>query len=323
MVAGLKNMDLKKKAFKIFQQNIVYIVFLIVFGFFAIILRDRFLSLYNLMNIARQTAMLSIMAIGMTFALSSGEIDLSVDSIIALSAVVTAIAIRDYGVFVGIIFGIGTGLLVGIFNGFIVAKIKIPSFLVTLTTMGIVAALARWVTDLKPIPIAADRYIFFFGAGNVANIPTLFYWTMLVLIVGYIALNRMPIGKKMLATGGNEKAALFSGINTRKMKMYALMISATSAALAGMLYAGRLHGARYNLGEGLVLSVIAATVIGGTSLFGGRGTVIGAFFGALMIGMINNGLILMGLSISQQMFFRGLILLIAISINVRMQARKL
>jgi len=319
----IKKSSIKDKTLKILQRNIVYFVFIVVFIFFSIILRGNFLSYINLMNIARQTAMLSIMAIGMTFALSSGEIDLSIDSIMALTAMVTAIVLRDHGIVLGVLAGLATGLTVGAFNGIIVAKIKVPSFLVTLTTMGIVAALARWITNLKTVPISNDTYNFIFGSGDIGPVPVLFLWTIVILIIGFIALKRTPFGQKILATGGNELAAYFSGINTKMIKMSALIISASGASIAGMLYAGRLHGARYTLGEGTVLSVIAAAVIGGTSLFGGKGTVIGSVIGAVMIGMINNGLILMGLTVAQQMFFRGIILLIAISINVRFQSKRL
>jgi ribose transport system permease protein len=150
----------------------------------------------------------------------------------------------------------------------------------------------------------------------------LFVWTIIIAVIGYLALNRTAFGRRILSTGGNEKAAFFTGIKTRKVKLQALIISSSTAALAGMLYAGRLQGARYNIGEVFELSVIAATVLGGTSLFGGRGTIIGAIMGSLVIGIINNGLILMGLDISQQMFFRGIILVVAISTNTLLQSKK-
>jgi ribose transport system permease protein len=318
----LRDTSLRSKTLSLLQNNIVYVVFIAILILFSIILRGNFLSVANLMNIARQTAIISIMAITMTFALSSGEIDLSIGSIVGLSACVTAIALRDYGLVVGVIAGLVSGLLVGVFNGAIVAFVRVPSFLVTLTTMGIVGALARWVVNLRAVPIGDDRYNFIFGSGDFKFIPILFIWTIVFLIIGYFLLRRTQFGKEILATGGNEKAAYFSGINTRIIKFSAMVITAFGAAVAGMLLAGRLHGARYDLGEDVALTVIAAVVIGGTSLFGGKGNIIGALFGSVMIGMINNGLILMGLNVSQQMFFRGLILLIAISINVRTQYKR-
>ena len=300
-------------------KNIIYLVLFIVILFFTITLGRLFFSFQNIMNILRQTAMISIMTVGMTFALGAGEIDLSVGSVIALSALVTALALNYFCLTVGVLAGIGVGLCVGLFNGFIVAKLRVPSFLVTIASMGIIGGLSRWITGLKSIPITNEHFNYIFGSGNIGRVPILFIWTIIAAIAGYLALNRTPYGRKVLAAGGNEKAAYFTGIKTRWIKMSVLVISATSAAIAGMLYAGRLHGARYTIGEGFELSVIAATVLGGTSLFGGNATVLGSVVGAIVIGVINNGLILIGLNIAQQMFFRGIILLIAISINIRSQ----
>lgn len=316
----LKNMNLKKVGKFVIGENIIYLVFFVLIIFFSATLGGMFFSVQNIMNILRQTAMISVMAIGMTFCLGAGEIDLSVGSVIALSALVSTLALKNFNLVVGILAGIGVGLAVGLFNGFIVAQLRVPSFLVTIASMGIIAGLSRWITGLKSVEVTNDHFIYFFGSGNIGSIPILFIWTIAILIVGYLILNRTTYGRKVLATGGNEKAAYFTGVKTRWIKMSALVFSATTAALAGMLYAGRLHGARYTIGEDMLLPVICATVLGGTSLFGGKATVIGSVVGALVIGIINNGLILMGLNVSQQMFFKGIILLIAISINIRSQS---
>ncbi len=151
--------------------------------------------------------------------------------------------------------------------------------------------------------------------------PILFLWTVVLLAVGQTALKKTQFGRSVLATGGNPVSARYSGINVRRIRFSVMVLNAMLAALAGMLYAGRLHGARYTLGETDLLTVIAAVIIGGTSLSGGRGSVIGAIFGSLIMGMINNGLILMGLSVDQQMIFRGLIILIAVSLTMREKAR--
>jgi ribose transport system permease protein len=317
----VKGINLSKISKFIIGKNIIYLAFFLLILFFSVALGGMFFSLQNLMNILRQTAMISIMAIGMTFALGSGEIDLSVGSVIALSALVTAMTLKNFNLAMGILAGIGVGLGVGLFNGLIVAQLRVPSFLVTIASMGIIGGLSRWITGLKSIEITNEHFNYIFGSGNIGKAPILFVWTIVVLIIGYLTINRTAYGRKLLATGGNEKAAYFTGIKTRWIKMSALIFSATTAALAGMLYAGRLHGARYSIGEGYELSVIAATVLGGTSLFGGKATALGSVVGALVIGIINNGLILMGLDVSQQMFFRGIILLIAISINIRAQFR--
>lgn len=308
---------------KITSGGIIYIIFLLLIAFFWIMLGKTFVSFVNILTILRQTAMISIMAIGMCFALSAGEIDLSVDSIIAFAAIAAAMVIQaTNSIILAVIAGLGVGIVIGFFNGAIVAWVKVPSFLVTLASMGIISGLSRWVTHNQSIAIGNDTYNFIFGSGDVGSVPVLFIWTFFITVIGHLALNKTAFGKRILASGGNEIAAYYTGINTRMIKLKALIISATAAALAGMLYAGRMHGARYTMGEGFVLSVIAATVIGGTALFGGKGTVIGSLIGALVIGIINNGLILMGFNVAQQMVFKGIILIVAISINTQMESRK-
>lgn len=300
------------------KEFIVYIAFLAIFIFFSILLRGRgFLSSENLMNIARQTAMISVMAVGMTFVLAAGEIDLSIGSIVALASLTTALALRHSTLLVGVIVGLGTGVLIGMVNGLFVAKIGVPSFLVTLGMTGIITGLARWITQLKSIPVTNKTYNFIFGSGDIGPISILFIWTVVLLILGQITLKKTKFGRYVLATGGNKISALYSGINVERIKFSVMVLNGALAALAGMLYAGRLHGARYTLGETDLMTVIAAVIIGGTSMSGGRGSVIGSIVGSLIMGMINNGLILMGLSVDQQMIFRGLIIIIAVSLTMR------
>jgi ribose transport system permease protein len=254
--------------------------------------------------------------------MSAGEIDLSIGAVVALSSLVTALALRDYGIWLAIPAGLGTGILIGFVNGVITTRVRIPSFLVTLGTLGVVNGLARWITDLKSVPVTNDVYNFVFGSGNIGPVPILFVWTGLALLIGHVALRKTAFGRQALATGGSKTAALYSGVKVDRIKTLALVISASAAALAGMLYAGRLHGARYTLGEADLLTVIAAVVIGGTSLFGGKGSVVGAVIGSLIMGIINNGLILMGLSVAQQMIFQGIIIILAVSLTSREAARR-
>ena len=302
---------------------ILYLGFGAIIVVFAVVLHDKsFLTINNLTNIARQTAMISIMAIGFVFVLSAGEIDLSIGAVVALSSLITALALRDYGMWLAVPAGLATGLVIGLINGFVTTRVRIPSFLVTLGMLGVVNGLARWITDLKSVPVTDSAYNFVFGSGDVGPVPILFVWTGLALAIGHLVLRKTAFGRQVLATGGNRTAAHYSGVKTDRIKLLALVISATAAALAGMLYTGRLHGARYTLGEADLLTVIAAVVIGGTGLFGGKGSVIGAVVGSLIMGVINNGLILMGLSVAQQMIFQGLIIIAAVSLTSREAARR-
>lgn len=298
------------------RQNIIYIGFVVIFIVFAITLNDKgFLNPNNLLNIVRQTAMIAVMAIAITFVLSAGEIDLSVGAVAGLSTVTVAMAIAAGGPVVGVLAGIGTGLAVGCFNGWLTTRIGIPSFLTTLAMMGIAKGVAMWISATAAVPILSPGYSWLFGGGNISRIPVLLIWMVVLGVIGHIVLRRTGFGRRVLATGGGETAARYSGIDTKNIKFKVLVISSCAAALAGMLYAGRLQSGRFQLGEGDELSVIAAAVLGGTSLFGGKGTVIGTIVGALMIGLINNGLILMGLEFSQQLIARGGIIILAVALS--------
>jgi ribose transport system permease protein len=298
------------------RQNIIYLGFVGIFLVFSVTLYDKgFLDPNNLLNIVRQTAMIAIMAVAMTFVLSAGEIDLSIGAVAGLASVTTAMAMDIGGPFLGVVVGIATGFAVGFCNSLLTTRIGIPSFLTTLAMMGIARGVGMWISGTAAIPILERGYSFYFGGGKIGTIPVLLLWMLLFGIVGHVVLRRTSFGRRVLATGGNETAARYSGVDTRSIKMWVLVMSSVAAAFAGMLYAGRLQSGRFQLGEGDELSVIAAAVLGGTSLFGGAGTVVGTIVGALMIGLINNGLILMGLEFSQQLIARGAIIIIAVAIS--------
>ena len=302
------------------RQNIIYIGFVVIFIIFAVTLFDKgFLNPNNLLNIVRQTAMIAVMAIAMTYVLAAGEIDLSVGAVAGLASVTAAMGIDIGGPLFGVFAGLATGIAVGTFNGLLTTRIGIPSFLTTLAMMGIAKGVAMWICDTAAVPIISKSYTWIFGGGNVGPVPVLLIWMLVLGAIGHVVLRRTSFGRRVLATGGGEIAARYSGIDTKSIKFRVLIISSMAAALAGMLYAGRLQSGRFQLGEGDELSVIAAAVLGGTSLFGGSGTVIGTIVGALMIGLINNGLILMGLEFSQQLIARGAIIILAVALS---QGRK-
>jgi ribose transport system permease protein len=304
------------------QQFVVYFGFLAIFLFFAIALRDSgFLTVRNLTNIALQTAPGTIMAIGLVFVLSSGEIDLSFGSTVAVAALSAAVVVNDYGMVAGIAAGLGCGLAIGFINGVLVAYIRLPSFLVTLATMGLFAGVARSLTNLRSIPVTDSAFVGFFGSGSFIGIPSLVWWTIGAIAIGHVVYRETRFGAHVLATGDNAGAASVSGISVPKIRMTVLMISGSLAALAGLLYAGRLQAAKYTLGESDLMTVIAAVIVGGTLLNGGKGSIVGALVGSLMMGMLNNGLILMGLSVSDQMIVRGFIILAAVAVSLREKAR--
>ena len=296
----------------------VYIAFVALLLVFAVLLfDDGFLDGRNLLSIARVTATISIMAIAAVFVLSVGEIDLSIGSVVALSAVVSAMTLPNYGIVVAALAGIGSGLAVGFVNGIIITKLKVPSFLVTLGMMQIVSGLSRTISNLQVIPITDRVYLDVFGQGKIGPVESIFVWTLLVLVIGHLVYRKTPFGRHVLATGGNRLAATYSGIKTDRVRIGAMMIGSLGASIAGLLQAGRLGGARYDFGSNDLLIVLAAVVIGGTSMFGGKGSVIGAVIGSLLIGSLTNGLILMNTSVSNQMIAQGAIIVLAVCLSSR------
>ena len=300
------------------QQYVVYLAFALILAAFAIILRDDgFLSSANLLNIGRQAAPIAVMAVGMTFALAAAEIDLSVGSVVALSSLVAAQVVTAAGFLAGALAAVGVGVAAGLLNGLIAVKVRIPSFLVTLGMLGVISGIARNMNNLQSYPIRNDAFSAIFGAGSVGPVSSLLIWTAVALVLGHVALRHLRWGRHVLATGANREAANALGIRTDRVRISALVASATAAAFAGVMLAGRLAIGRHDLGENDLLTVIAAVVIGGTSLFGGRGSVAGAVVGAAIMAMLNNGLILMGLRVADQMIARGVIIVLAVALSMR------
>jgi ribose transport system permease protein len=300
------------------QRYVVYVAFLLIFVFFAVTLRDEgFLSQTNLLNIVRQTTPVTVMAVAVVFVLSAREIDLSLGAVVALSALVTAEVMRSQGAGLAVGAGLGVGIVVGALNGLFVTLLRLPSFLVTLASMGIVAGLARSLTDLESVAVENQGFIEIFGSGSVGPIPSLAFWALGAVALGQFVFRHRRFGAHVVATGDNARAARVSGIRVDRVRVAVLVLSGASAAVAGILYTGRLQAASYTLGEQDLLTVIAAVVIGGTRLFGGKGSVIGALVGSLIMGMLTNGLILSGLSPSEQLIAQGVLLLLAISLTLR------
>lgn len=300
------------------RKYFIYYMFVLVLLGFALFLNETgFLSLSNFMNIVRQTAPITIMAVGLSFALAVGHIDLSIGSVVALSAIVAAILMQYTGIPLAVLGALATGAVIGSVNGFLIERLKVSSLLVTLGTMGVLTGVSRKVSGLESIPIVDPFFRAFFGAGTWLGIPSLLWWTLSFALLGYLVMNKLVFGRRLLAVGGSPNAARAMGINVSRVRVQALILCSLCAAIAGILYAGRMGGARYTLGEADLLTVIAAVAIGGASLFGGRVSIIGAVIGSWLMGMINNGLILSGFSTDEQMITRGVILITAVAIGAQ------
>lgn len=292
------------------SKCMVYIIFLVVLSLFAIFIGGSFFSLNNILNIIRQTAVVSMIAVTMTFVIAIGEIDLSVGSTIGLSGLMAALVLQSTdNIPLAILAALAVGLVVGLINGLLIVALNLPSFLVTLGMQMVLVGTSMWITNTTAIPIGNTTFTFIFGGGSIGKLPLLLLWVLITGAVGYIVLNRTPYGKKVLAVGGNATSARYSGINVKKIVVYVFVYSSLMAALGGMLYAGRMSSGRYTFGDGLELDAIASVILGGTSMAGGNGSIVGAIIGSLLIGTINNGLMFFGLSTAQQTVAKGAIIL--------------
>lgn len=313
----------KKKQIDI-TQFMVYIIFVFAVAYFAIWLGDMFFSVTNLLNIIRQTAMIAVMAVGMTFVLATGGIDLTISGIIPTAGLLSAIILNSTGsIFLGIVVPVGLGGIVGLANGLLITFFTIPPFLVTLGMQGVLVGISMWLSNTKSVPIYNDIFNNIFGYGNIGGIPVLLFWTIGFTIFGFILLNYTTFGRKVLAVGGNYVAAEYTGIKVKLILVKTYILSGMLAATAGLLYCGKTKAAKYTYGEGVEMDVIAAVVLGGTAMSGGTGSILGALVGALLMGMINNGLIMGGLSVSQQKIVRGIIIILAVAIgNINSRRKK-
>ncbi len=258
----------------------------------------------------------------MTFVILTGGIDLSVGSILALSsALVAGMMASGMDPFLAMTVGLLAGLVMGIVNGIIIAKGKVAPFIATLATMTIFRGLTLVYMDGRPITGLGDHLMFqMFGRGYFLGIPVPAVTMMIAFAVLYFILKKTTFGRRTFAIGGNEEAAALSGINVTRIKVMIYGLSGILAALAGIVLTSRLDSAQPTAGTSYELDAIAAVVLGGTSLSGGRGWIVGTFIGVLIIGVLNNGLNLLGVSSFFQQVVKGLVILLAVLIDRRKEA---
>ncbi len=300
------------------RPYMLYIAFAILLVIFSLA-SPWFLSVDNFLNIGRQTALVTIVAIGMTFVIIARQIDLSVGSTLALSGMAASLAMVHIGNswIVGAIAGLGTGALVGLLNGILTTRLAIPSFLVTLGTLSGARGLALLVTNTKPVIITNDTFLAVFGEGRFLGMPVPIAWTLLAAVGGILLLHFSIYGRQVYAAGGNPTAALYSGINTKRVTTIAFVLTGMLAGLAALILSARSHAARPDVVQGMELDVIASVILGGCSLFGGRGFILGTLLGSLIIGTLNNGLVLIGVSSSLQLVIKGGIIVAAVAFTKR------
>lgn len=302
MKNNLKNMILKYKSL------VGLLILCIVISFIT----PRFLSISNIKNVLTQVSVNAIIAVGMSFVILTGGIDLSVGSILAVSGAVAASIIKSTGnLFLAIIVALAIGSVIGLINGVLVSKGRIQAFIVTLATMIIFRGVTYVYTNGTPISGLGQS---FSGIGNtmVLGIPIPVVFMVIIFGIAFYVLSQTRYGRYIYALGGNEDSARLSGINTDKIKTLVYVICGATAALSGIIVTSRIGSASPNAGVGFELDAIAAVVLGGTTLVGGEGSVVGTIIGALIIGVLNNGLNLMNVSPFYQSIIKGIVILLAV-----------
>jgi len=300
------------------RPYMLYIAFAILLVIFSLA-SPWFLSIDNFLNIGRQTTLVSIIAVGMTFVIIARQIDLSVGSTLALSGMAAALAMAHIynSWLVGAVAGLGVGALVGLLNGVLTMRLAIPSFLVTLGTLSAARGLALMVTDTKPVIITNETYFSIFGEGTLLGVPAPIAWTLAATVIGVLLLHYNVFGRRIYAAGGNPTAALYSGIQIKRVTTLAFVLTGALAGLAALVLSARSHAARPDVVQGMELDVIASVILGGCSLFGGRGNILGTLLGSLIIGTLNNGLVLLGVSSPMQLVIKGAIIVAAVAFTKR------
>lgn len=297
-----------------FSQYGIYLAFLALVVLFSIF-NNKFLTVSNLLNVVRQVSFNAIIAMGMFMVILTGGIDLSVGSVLAISAVVTATFVKignaNLPVLVAVLIGLAIGAVCGLFNGFFITQGKLAPFIVTMVSMTMARGAAQLFTKGRPVSGLLESFDFI-GTGYWLGIPVPIYIMLFVTLLTYFILNWTKLGRYIYAVGGNASAAEASGIRVNRVKMFVYTYSGIMAALVGVVMTARLNSASPVLGDGYELDAIAATVIGGTSMEGGKGKVFNVLVGALIIGTISNGLDILNVSSYWQQIVKGCIILVAV-----------
>lgn len=296
--------------------------FVIVCVFFSVT-ADAFLSERNLLNLLRQSAPILLVSVAMTFVITTGGIDLSVGSTLALVNALAAIALQAGMPWpLMVVAMLLVGAVIGVINGYFTAYEAIPAFIVTLAMLTAVRGLALLITKGFSIPISRDIGFVELGRGWLFGVPLPAIIAIIVGLIGLVTLGATRYGRYITGIGANMEAVRRAGVNVKRYVMSVYVLTGVAAALAGLIIAARLGSGSSNAGVGFELQIIAAVVLGGTNLFGGRGTVIGSILGALTIAVIGNGLILAHVSPFFTQIVTGIIILAAIWLNTRLLQRR-
>lgn len=294
-----------------YRVLLIFLVLCVVAGF----LSDVFFTMNNVMNVLRQVSIIAIIASGMTLVILLSGIDLSVGAVMAFSgAILAGVLTAGFPLPIALLAAIGVGLLFGLFNGFVVARFGVPSFIATLATMVIARGFTLVYTKGYPLVVSNEPYRFI-GSGRFLGIPIPIIIMFVIFGFMYWMLKYTSFGRYIYAIGGNEETAILAGINVKAIKIAVFGIAGMLSALSAIIYTSRLMSAQPTAGSGIELDAIAAVIIGGTSLAGGKGGVTGTLIGALIMGVLDNVLNLMNVSPFYQSIAKGLVILIAVLVD--------
>lgn len=276
----------------------------------------NFASVSNAFNVAQAVSINAVLAAGMTLVILTAGIDLSVGSMVAVSGVATVLVLNlGINPILAMLVGILISGLAGLINGMAVAYLALPPFIVTLGALTYLRGVAYSFTDAKPVPIQGESPLEFIGSGAVAGVPA----TVIIMLITYgifwFMLDRTRFGRHVYAVGGNAEAARLGGVRVRGVLIKVYIISGLMAGIAGVMFAARVRSGQVTAGEGYELDAITAVILGGTSLFGGKGRIFGTLIGALIIGVLTNGLILIGVPFYSQLIVKGVVVILAVAVD--------
>ena len=304
------------------HELLLLVVLFLVVGFLAVG-TDTFLTVDNMLNQGRLMTEVALVALPMTFIIITGGIDLSVGSIMGLAAIMLGVAWKNFGLplELAIVLSIGVGAVSGFFNGLLINRLRVPPLIMTLATLALYRGLAEGISQARSVR-GYPEWFFVLGQGEVFGVPTQLWILLVAIIVFWTVLARTTFGRSLYAIGFNEEAARFSGIPVDRIKLIIYTLSGTMAGLAGYIFVSRVSTTRSDMGTGLELDAIAAVVLGGTSIFGGVGTIAGTVIGFTLIQLLKNGLALSGVKGDATIVVIGTVLILSILVSNFLQRRR-
>lgn len=307
------------------KMNGGVLIALVILMVISTIASPKFLSFSNMMMILRTISTTALCAFGMTFVVLTGGIDLSVGSFMSLAGCLTTVLIAQTGIpsWLAITLSLFVGILFGATNGLIITKMNMPPFIVTLATMNIMRGISYTLTEGKPVSVQSDFLFEQIGSGYVGPVPIAAFYVTVAFALFWMLLNRARFGRHIYAVGGSITAARFSGIKTDRTVFFAYVISGVLSAFGGIILSSRLNSGQPTLGQGAELDAIASCIVGGASLSGGTGTLMGTLIGALIMGIISNILNLIGINSFIQLVIKGIIIILFVYINISKQKVKI